>query len=246
MPDDVTGEIKIEEVETLPKGEEGKSGPDPPWMDRLLKRLAGLVTPTQELGDGGKGTDEPPKAVPLPEADSSPVEEIPPTDPVGAALEKRLSALEKSYTNQIAALQKAHEGQVRDIAARLEKAEERANEADQRVARQEWLQKAEEMTLALNVKPDDLAAHLFTIAQELPGEAEWLEGVFKSLDHQLTEAGLFGEIGTTLSPQEVELSDKVAGIAKEQNVPYEEALLQLSPAEQEQLLTEMRKGAKDG
>ena len=70
---------------------------------------------------------------------------------------------------------------------------------------------------------------------------EWLMATFTAVDKQLGAAGILSEFGTSKTPDELALEDKVEKIAKEQKISYTDALLTLPEAEQEQLLAQMRK-----
>lgn len=148
------------------------------------------------------------------------------------------AAVMKAYEDRLAEIEK----QAKADREALVKAQDALAKAEDDRVRREWLEKAGEMTFALPVAKNDLAEHLHAIAKAAPAEAEWLVTVFKAADHSLMEAGLFNELGTSQSPEQKTIVEKANQIAKEKNIPYEEALLSLPIDDQEALLKEMRGG----
>ena len=143
--------------------------------------------------------------------------------------------LEKSYQEKVSTL----ETQVADLS------KEATDQRDKREER-EFLEKA--MTFrCFPVEYTELGKMLRQLNKSMDKDAyEKWESVLKAADAQLFTAGLFSEMGTARTADEVVLEERVEKIAKEKNVSYKEALLTLSPAEQTQMLreTQARAGGK--
>ena len=144
-----------------------------------------------------------------------------------ALLEKAKTEVEKAYQAKVTAL----ETQVSDLS------KEATDQRDKREER-EFLEKA--MTFrCFPVSYTELGGMLRQINKSLDKEAyEKWEAVLKAADAQLFTAGLFNEMGTARTADEVVLEERVEKIAKEKNVSYKEALEALTPAEQAQMLRE--------
>jgi ABC-type transporter MlaC component len=80
---------------------------------------------------------------------------------------------------------------------------------------------------------------MYNVAKSVPAEEyEKVEALLKAADAQLGAAGIFGEMGTSRTPEQVELEDKVEKAATEKS--YKEALLELDGTDQQRLLKEMQ------
>ena len=142
-------------------------------------------------------------------------------------LEKAKTELEKAYQAEVTTLKT----QVADLS------KEATDQRDKREER-EFLEKA--MTFrCFPVTYTELGGMLRQLHKSIDGDAyaKW-ESVLKAADAQLFTAGLFNEMGTARTADEVVLEERVEKIAKEKNVSYKEALEALTPAEQTQMLRE--------
>ena len=144
-----------------------------------------------------------------------------------ALLEKAKTELEKAYQVEVTALKT----QVADLS------KEATDQRDRREER-EFLEKA--MTFrCFPVAYTELGGMLRQLNKAVDKDAyEKWESVLKAADAQLFTAGLFNEMGTARTADEVVLEERVEKIAKEKNVSYKEALEALTPAEQTQMLRE--------
>ena len=147
-----------------------------------------------------------------------------------AAVDKVEKALSAKYDTEITLLRE-----------RLEKSETEANKIKEEAAERDMIQKARDFG-ALPVRYDELGKRLYGFSKVMKAEDfEWLMATFAAVDKQLGAAGILNELGTSRSPEELAIEDRVEKVAKESGKTYTEALLELSGAEQEQFLAQMRK-----
>ena len=146
------------------------------------------------------------------------------------AVDKVEKALSAKYDTEITLLRE-----------RLEKSETEANKIKEEAAERDMVQKARDFG-ALPVRYDELGKRLYGFSKVMKAEDfEWLMATFAAVDKILGTAGILNELGTSRSPEELAIEDKVEKVAKESGKSYTEAMLELSGAEQEQLLAQMRK-----
>lgn len=159
------------------------------------------------------------------------------SDTLTKSIDDKLAEIQKAHeaalAAQVEAIEKKYESKLSELEKKAQEAEAEVQKATESRERREWIEKADEMSLGLSVNRDELGAFLYEVSKAMPADkVEWLTGVLKAADHGLVEAGLFNEIGTSRTPEQVEPVEKAEKIAKEQNIPLAEALLQLSPEEQ--------------
>ncbi len=139
------------------------------------------------------------------------------------------------------ALSEKYDAEITMLRERLEKSETDANRVKEEAAERDMIQKARDFG-ALPVRYDELGKRLYGFSKVMKAEDfEWLMATFAAVDKQLGAAGILNELGTSRSPEELAIEDKVEKVAKESGKTYTEAMLELSGAEQEQLLAQMRK-----
>lgn len=148
-----------------------------------------------------------------------------------------LKAIEETHRAQIENLHKSmeekYEGKIASLVERVEKAEQ-----DKELAK--FIEKAGQTYRALPLSAREVGGLLHKLSKGLDeGTFGEVESLLKSLDQQAFTAGLFGEIGTSRSPEEEALEDKVAKSASEGKDPAQ-ALLSLSTEDQRKLLAEER------
>lgn len=154
-----------------------------------------------------------------------------------------LKAIEETHKAQIETLEKSmtekYESKLASLMERVEKAEQEKDQA-------KFIEKAHQTYRALPLGAREVGGLLYKLNKGLD-EATYgeVESLLKALDQQAFTAGLFGEIGTSRSPEEEALEDKVAKAAAEGKNPAE-ALLNLSPEDQRKLLAEERARVKGG
>lgn len=151
-----------------------------------------------------------------------------------SAILKRLDEMEKARESEIALLQKANE----DMKTELEKAKEIASNEKEAREKREYLEKAYTLK-AFPVSYAELGDFLHKVSKSMPDEYNWLFELLKTADTQLGAAGIFNEMGTTKTPEELEIEQKVEKAVSEGKSP-KEAVLSLSKAEQQQMLDESR------
>jgi len=154
---------------------------------------------------------------------------------IEAAQEAKMDALlEKAKTE----LEKAYEAKVKTLETQVSDLSKEATDQRDKREKREFLEKA--MTFrCFPVSYTELGGMLQQLHKSVDKEAyEKWEATLKAADAQLFTAGLFNEMGTARTADEVVLEERVEKIAKEKNVSYKEALEALTPAEQTQMLRE--------
>lgn len=169
-------------------------------------------------------------------------------EPQPTGIEERLGALEKAHTQAQDLMKEKLETKDAQIEA-LTKQLEAKDETVEKLAKAAQIQKEAQEKAEILAKaswfgnlPDNtaLGEKLFEIKKALGEDnLEWWLEYMKTADYTLKMAGVFSEAGST-SVIEKTLHDEVQAIAKEQGVPYSQALLQLPKEKQQKLLDEMR------
>ncbi len=144
-----------------------------------------------------------------------------------------IGKVEKALTDKYGA-------EITALRERLEKSETEASKIKEEAAERDMIQKARNFP-ALPIRYDELGKKLHGFSKVLKTEDfEWLMATFAAIDKQLGTAGILNELGTSRSPEELAIEDKVEKVAKDEKKSYTDAMLSLSKAEQEQLLAQMR------
>lgn len=180
--------------------------------------------------------------------DKTEPEAEPDPEPVQAEVsDSNLEKLLKAQTDRFEALLKQQKAEMDAQVIRLEtdlaKANERAQKAEQyadgqteRAERREMVQKA--LTYkAVPLDKNKLGDLLYRLNKGLDTDTyQEVETLLAAMDKQAWTAGLFKEMGSARTPEQLDLEDKVERIRKEQKISYEDALLSLSPEEQIRLM----------
>ncbi len=137
--------------------------------------------------------------------------------------------IEKAYQEEITALK----GQVESLS------KEATDQRDQREER-EFLEKAMKFR-CFPVAYTELGGMLRQLNKAMDKESyEKWEAVLKAADAQLFTAGLFNEMGTAQTAEEVLLEERIEKIAKDKGIPLKDAVLSLTPDEQRRLVVDAR------
>lgn len=164
-------------------------------------------------------------------------------DDIQKAIEAAYEAKNETLVKSVKAeLEKAYQDKVTALETQVESlSKEATDQRDQREER-EFLEKA--MTFrCFPVQYTELGGMLRQLHKSLDKEAyEKWESVLKAADAQLFTSGLFNEMGTTRTADEVVLEEKAERIAKEKGIPLKEALLGMDRTEQLKLLRENQGG----
>lgn len=152
-----------------------------------------------------------------------------------------LDAIQKAHEAQMEAVIKSmaekYETQLTTLAERVEKAETERTQAEDKRQEREYIEKAQNFR-ALPLSYVEVGQMLYTLAKSVEtAEFEKWYSLLKSVDHQLGAAGIFAEMGTSRTPEQVAIEDKVIKATD----PVA-AMLNLSEAEQIELLDAMRGG----
>jgi hypothetical protein len=170
------------------------------------------------------------------------------SDALAKSVEDKLAEIQKAHeaalAAQVEAIEKQYQTKLSELEKKAQDAEVEVQKATEARERREWIEKAEGMSLALPVKREELADHLYAISKAAPEQVEFLTGLLKAADHALTEAGLFNELGTSQVAGEVEPAQKAQQIAKEKGISLEEALLSLPKEDQEAIAKSFLGGGK--
>ena len=155
-------------------------------------------------------------AAPEVKIESEKVETVKQETPDVAALIERVNTMQKA---------------LEEMQVKLTDATGKVQKAEDTVLERTYLEKAEQFA-AIPVKKDELARHLAVLAKTDKTTADFFEAVLGTMTNIAKDAGLYGEIGTTRTPEEVELT-KVAKGSKdpatailEQPVEVQEKYLQ--------------------
>lgn len=198
-------------------------------QETLIEKLKGMFATKEDMTNIQAELE---KAA---ETETPAKEETPPETPTeDSAILKRLDEMEKARESEISLLQKANE----DMKAELEKAKEIASNEKEAREKREYLEKAYTLK-AFPVSYAELGDFLHKVSKSMPDEYNWLFELLKTADTQLGAAGIFNEMGTTKTPEELEIEQKVEKAVSEGKSP-KEAVLSLSKAEQQQMLDESR------
>jgi len=236
----MTKDIQIEEVVPEDAPDEVK-GVIQMIKDGVAKVLSqSVIEPEPE--DTPPDDPEPVEKEGEPEPPVTPAAPDPP-----ATDDTHLEKLLKAQTDRFEALLKQQkiefDGQVTKLETELAKANERAEKAEQyadtqteQAERQAHVQKALAYK-ALPVGEANLGDLLYRLNKGLDEETfKEVEALLQAADKQAWTAGIFKEMGTARSPEQVTLESKVEKMVKDEGISYADALLKLSPEEQMQLM----------
>jgi len=148
----------------------------------------------------------------------------------------------QEVAEKLETLEKANQ----ELLQRLEKAEQEAQAERDARRKQELIEKARTL-VAVPAKAEEVADLLFWLEKqgdEGREKAQWLEEQLRAIDHQLLDAGLFKEFGSSETPRELSIVEKAEKIAREEGIDFADALLRLPPEEQAALLEERARRAK--
>lgn len=199
-----------------------KEDAEPGYWEKLQTVVKGLLVPLiptkevpQEVKEVPEKTDvvetkkEEVKSEIKVETPAAPIVEVKPepervettkqeTSPDVAALIERVNTMQKALDEM--------QVQLTDAKGKVQKAEDT-------VLERTYLEKAEQFS-AIPVKKDELAKHLAVLARVDKATADYFEAVLGTMSNIAKDAGLYSEIGTTRTPEEVELT-KVAKDSKD-------------------------------
>ncbi len=151
--------------------------------------------------------------------------------------EKKVKKAEEEVTieksEELVALEKA-QAELTALKEEVVKAQAASDEQKVLLEKRQYVDKAEEYQ-NLPLKAQELGEHLYNIAKAAPGEETWLTELLKAADNQLTQAGVFNEMGTSQAPEQTSLIEKAEKIAKDEGISVKQAYLKLSKEEQEEL-----------
>ena len=229
MPDE---ELEVIELES------------PSFWDRLTKVVTDVIK--QNHTEEVKTVEKEEKVEAVVEEPKKDVEKSEPVSEIKTEGGNMTETVEKTqtpapdFTAVLDEIKKSYNDQLADLRQRLEKAETEANVVKEQTAERDIIQKARQYA-ALPVRYDDLGKKLYAFSKVVDKESmDWLWSVLEAVDKQLGAAGILNELGTSRSPEELALQDKVEKIAKDEKILYSEAILKLSKSEQEELLAQMR------
>lgn len=157
-----------------------------------------------------------------------------------------LDKQQELHEEQLGAVEKKLEARYQDVIDKLEEQvgdlRKSRDTAIEKAEQREFIEKAE-LLRAFPVSPLELGERMHHLSKSLsPEDYQWWEATLKAVDGQIGAAGIFGEFGTSRTPESIEIEDKAAQVAKEQKLSYAEALLSLPAHEQQRLLKESRGG----
>ena len=218
-----------------------KEDAEPGFWDKLrtvVKELLAPLTPTkesQEVKEVSEKTEvvETKKEEVKVETTAAPVAEVK-TEPEKVETVKQSTPDVTALIERVNTMQKALE----EMQVKLTESNGRVQKAEDTVIERTYLEKAEQFA-AIPVKKEELAKHLTVLARVDKATADYFEAVLGTMSNIAKDAGLYGEIGTTRTPEEVEFS-KIARDSKDPQA----AILEQSVEAQEKYLLSMYEKAK--
>ncbi len=226
-------------------------GVNPKQMAKLYGQMMDGGEDEEEMEMGKKPSSQPKPGKQTTRKDASLPEAIV-TPPESEETNMTKDDLQKAITDGVAMvkadLEKAYQAKVTTLETQVADLSKEATDQRDRREEREFLEKA--MTFrCFPIEYTELGKMLRQLNKSMDKDAyEKWESVLKAADAQLFTAGLFNEMGTARTADEVVLEERVEKIAKEKNVSYKEALEALTPTEQLQMLRESqsRAGGKHG
>ncbi len=219
---------------------------EPGFWDKLrtvVKELLAPLTPTKESQEVKEVSEkaevvetkkEEVKVEAKVEAPAAPVAEVK-TEPEKVETVKQTTTPDvTALIERVNTMQKALE----EMQVKLTESNGRVQKAEDTVIERTYLEKAEQFA-AIPVKKDELARHLTVLARVDKATADYFEVVLGTMNNIAKDSGLYGEIGTTRTPEEVEFSK----IARDSKDPTN-AILEQSVEAQEKYLLSMYEKAK--
>lgn len=158
-----------------------------------------------------------------------------------ALLKAHLTGIEAKYQGLLDDVQKAQaelKGENDSLREEVSKLRSEADGSKASLRKSQMVRKAETL-MRLPVSSTDLAEILIKAQDGMPDEDyAKLEALLGAADRQLYQSSLYAEIGSARTPAQVAIEDAVAKAAKEKDVTFEEALMDLPPEKQAELLKE--------
>ena len=155
---------------------------------------------------------------------------------------------ETNLAAQLADIQKSleakYEDKIKGLEDKVVTLEKKNADTEEAVERRELVQKARDF-MALPGKYPELGERFYTLKKSVEQEDfDWWMALLKAADEQLAMAGIFNERGTTLTPANIEVEEKLLKQAEEEKIPLDEAMLKLSVEDQKSMLKVSRQEAK--
>jgi len=155
---------------------------------------------------------------------------------------------ETNLAAQLADIQKSleakYEDKIKGLEDKVVTLEKKNADTEEAVERKELVQKARDF-MALPGKYPELGERFYTLKKSVEQEDfDWWMALLKAADEQLAMAGIFNERGTTLTPANIEVEEKLLKQAEEEKIPLDEAMLKLSVEDQKSMLKVSRQEAK--
>lgn len=199
----------------------------PPEVKKMVDRMTAMAGKPPEDEAEGYGYPEPGKAPAKKSEEPEPTPE-PTPEPAPEVVKAAVATIPPEFAARMAQLEKS-QGELQAELQKARDAEFRGN----------FVQKAAELGGA-SVPQGELVDQLVFLAKADPARADWWLTTLKALDHQLTDAGIFAEKGTT----RIDDQDP-AEVAKSGEDPRA-ALLKISGTRAEEYLNERRVQIRTG
>ncbi len=156
------------------------------------------------------------------------------------------------FTEQFAEMQKTvqemadakHEATIKSLQDKVITLEKKNADTEESTERAELVERARDFR-ALPGKYPEMGKRFYTLKKSLEkDDFEWWIALLKATDEQLFVAGIFNERGTTLTPDNIKVEEKLLKQAEEDDIPIDEAMLKLSREDQESMLEVSRQEVK--
>lgn len=155
---------------------------------------------------------------------------------------------ETDLAAQLADIQKSletkYEDKIKGLEDKVVTLEKKNADTEEAAEMKEFVQKARDFR-ALPGKYPEMGEKFYNLSKSSEKEDfDWLMALLKAADEQLFVAGIFNERGTTLTPANIEVEEKLLKQAEDEEIPLDEAMLKLSREDQESMLKVSRQEAK--
>ncbi len=127
------------------------------------------------------------------------------------------------------------EQSLKETKEKLATTEKKADEVEKANTELVYLEKAKSFA-SLPVKPDELAKH-FAVLSKSKDTLDYFFALLDAVNKMAGDAGLFSELGTSRVLPKGELGEQAEQIAKEKDIPYRDAILEIPVEKQAELLS---------
>lgn len=160
-----------------------------------------------------------------------------------------LDKQEELHKTQLEAVSKSLEEKyqkvIEGLTEQVDNLSKKSQASEEEVERREMIAKAS-MYRMFPVPATELANMMLRLKKSDPDGFDKWEALIKAADNQLGASALFGEIGSSRTPEEVELLDAAMKKSQDEGISLKDAMLSMPAYKQQELLEKSRQRAKGG